>query len=286
MKLAHALIATALVGCGVDTAPGSAGDDGTGDPNPGDPGPGDPGDGTGPVTEVSGHITTNTTWKDVVHVVGSVIIDPGVTLTVAPATTIDVVTSKGYGITVSGVLDIQGGKDARVVIRSMTPGEFWSEIAVPRGGMMRASYLVQTGGVIAISSTGKVTLVDSQLSHAPGDLLVMSGGTLDMSYSAIGLEPGQRDSTHCDLHVSGPVTISVTHSSISTSVFGMMFYGGHGVVFTHNNWFGNETDIDTKSAYPVTGDFSDSYFAAGAPTNPGVTANNLSRTRLTDAGVR
>jgi hypothetical protein len=58
-----------------------------------------------------------------------------------------------------------------------------------------------TGGIgTTISGTGKVTLVDRQMSHAPGDFLVMAGGTLHMTYSAIGLEPGQRDSTHCNMH--------------------------------------------------------------------------------------
>ena len=292
MKLAFALVATmSWMGCGIDTAaPGPGGDDGTG-PGTTDPGtgpgsnPGDPGDGTGPVTEASGHITANTTWMSTVHVIGTVIIDPGVTLTVAPGTTVDVTTSKGFGITVSGVLDIQGTKASNAVFRSATVGEYWSDITVPRGGVMKATYLVQTGGGLDISSTGKATLVDTHLSHVGGDLLMMSGGTLDMTYSAIGLETG-RDTTHCNMHVAGPAIIKASHSNISTASFGIMFYGGVNADFTYDNWFGNAADVATQPTLPVTGDFSYSYFARGNPTNVGVTATNMATARVADAGVR
>lgn len=287
MKLAFALAATiSWMGCGIDTAAPTAGDDGTGPVT--DPGadPTDPGDGTGPVTaEVSGHITANTTWTDTVHVIGTVIIDPGVTLSVAPGTTVDVTTSMGFGITVSGVLDIQGTKAGNVVFRSATMGEYWSDITVPKGGVMTASYLVQTGGGLDISSTGKATLVDTHLSHVGGDLLMMSGGTLDMTYSAIGLETG-RDTTHCNMHVAGAAIVRASHSNLSAASFGVMFYGGINADFTYDNWFGNAADVDTEAAFPVSGDFSYSYFAKGNPTNVGVTATHMATSRVADAGVR
>ena len=273
MKLACALLATAI-GCGVDmAAPGGPG-------NPADPGnPGDPGEGTGPVTEVSGHITQNTTWSNTIHLGTGVTIDPGITVTVSAGTTVDVTS----GIAVSGTLDVRGTRDAKVAFRSPS-GDFWGDVSVLRGGTVTANYLMQTGGGLGIGSGGKATLVNTWLSHSAGDLLTMSGGSLDMSYSQIGLDAG-RDTIHCAMHVSGPVTLKVTHSNISTSVYGIMFYGGVNADFTHNNWFGNGLDIETNPAYPVTGDFSDSYFPNGAPTNPGVTANNLSSKRLADAGV-
>jgi hypothetical protein len=280
------LIAMISLGCGIDTAaPDPEGDDGTGGgTNPGDPGGGT---GSGPVTEVSGHIAASTMWMGRTRVVASVTIDAGVTVTVMAGTTVDVASNAGVGISVLGVLDIQGTKAAKVTFRPATAGETWSDISVPRGGAMTAKYLVQAGGGIAISSTGKVTLVDTQMSHAGGDFLTMSGGTLDMTYSAIGLELGQRDTTHCDMHVSGPVTIRASHSSFSTASFGLMFYGGVNADFTYTNWFGNTTtDVDTQAAYPVTGNFSNSYFAAGAPSNAGLTLNNLASARVADAGVR
>ncbi|TMQ09205.1 MAG: hypothetical protein E6J91_31060 [Deltaproteobacteria bacterium] len=282
MKPTLILIAMISIGCGIDTAapaldPGSTGSS--------DPGGSDPG--TGPVTEVSGHVTAATTWKDRIHVVGSVTIDAGVTVTVQAGTTVDVASNAGVGISVLGVLDIRGTRAAKVTFRPATAGETWSDISVPRGGAMTASYLVQTGGGIALSSTGKVTLVDSQMSHAGGDFLTMSGGTLNMTYSAIGLELGQSDTTHCDMHVSGPVTITASHSNFSTAAFGLMFYGGTNADFTYTNWFGNaDFDVATEAAYPVTGNFSNSYFAHGAPSYAGFTVNNMASARVADAGVR
>src|SRR4051794_41726016 len=134
MKLALALIAMISAGCGIDTAapaPGGAGGGGGGagggsNPGGGDPGTtndGDPGDGTGPVTSVSGHIGANSKWVDVVHVVGDLTIDAGVTLQVAAGATVDI--AGGAGITVLGTLDIQGVRASKVVFRWATPGENW-----------------------------------------------------------------------------------------------------------------------------------------------------------------
>jgi len=289
MKLACALLATMLgMGCGIDTAapgaPGSSGDPGTGGSS--DPGMGGdpiPVPSTGTVTEVSGHITANTTWTDTIHITGDVIINAGVTVTVAAGTVVNV--TSPFGITVLGTLAIQGTKDRKVTFQPAAVGTFWSHIVVPSGGVMTASYLVQTSSGLTTSNSGKITLVDTQLSHAGGDLLMMSGGTLDMSYSGIGLASG-RDTTHCNMHVSGGVHLKVTHSNLSTASFGLMFYGGVSADFTYNNWFGNGTDVDTEAAYPVTGDFSYSYFAKGAPTLSGVTVTNMATALLTDAGPR
>ena len=289
MKLACALLATMLgMGCGIDTAapgaPGPGGDPGTGGGS--DPGTGSdpiPVPGSGPVTEVSGHITANTTWTDTIHITGDVVINAGVTVTVAPGTVVNV--TSPFGITVSGTLAIQGTKDGKVTFQPADVGTFWSHIVVPSGGVLTASYLVQTGSGLTTSNSGKITLVDTQLSHAGGDLLTMSGGTLDMSYSGIGLASG-RDITHCNMHVSGAVHLKVTHSNISTAFFGLMFYGGVNADFTYDNWFGNTTDVDTEVAYPVIGDFSYSYFDKGAPTNPGITATNMVTSPVADAGPR
>lgn len=288
MKLALTLIVMISTGCGIDTAdpgqgvPGGTGGGGSGSST--DPGnPADPGDGTGPVTQVSGHITASTTWTGTIHVTASTFIDAGVTLTVAAGTTVDV--DVGASITVSGILDIQGTKANTVTFRASSPDAFWSDILVPRGGVMTASYLIEVGGGLDISSTGKVTLVDTHLSHAGGDLLVMAGGTLDMTYSEIGLSTG-KDTTHCNMHVSGAPAITATHSTIAAAAYGIMFYGGSNANFQYTNWLGNTYDVVTQPGTPVTGDFSYGYFARGAPSYAGFIANNLASSIVTDAGVR
>jgi hypothetical protein len=279
MKIALALLATISAGCGIDTAaPAPGGPGGVGGGN------GEhPGDGTGPETAVSGRIAANATWTGVVRVTGELAIDAGATLVVAAGTTVDI--AAGAGITVRGALDIRGARASNVAFRWANPGDYWSGIAVPDGGSLTASYLIQVGGGTSISGTGKVTLRDTRMSHAGGDFLVMSGGTLDMAYSAIGLELDQHDSTHCDMHVSGPVAITATHSNFTTSSYGLMFYGGSNADFQFTNWFGNAIDIDRAGA-AVTGNFSGSYFARGAPSYVGFTMRDMATGRVADAGVR
>jgi hypothetical protein len=288
MKLAFALAATiAWMGCGIDTAvPGSGGggDDGS---DPAD----DPGNvptpvpGTGPVTDVSGTITASTTWKDTIHIIDSVTIARGATVTVAPGTVVNVEVTVHGALVVQGTLDIQGTKAAKVMFQSAVAGTYWSDITVPPGGVMTASYLVQTGGGLTITGSGKATLVDTAMSHVRGDFLTMSGGTLDMTYSSIGLDVG-RDTIHCDLHVGNSPIIKASHSNISASSFGIMFYGGINADFTYDNWFGNANDFVFTAGSPVTGDISYSYFAKGAPTNAGLTATNMATARVADAGPR
>ena len=91
-------------------------------------------------------------------------------------------------------------------------------------------------------------------------------GSVDMSYSAIGLEPGTRtDTNHCDMHFGGSgTTIKVTHSNISTSAYGLMLYGGNNVDLTLNNWFNNPIQIDTSAG--VSGNITGGWFDKGAPT--------------------
>jgi hypothetical protein len=85
--------------------------------------------------------------------------------------------------------------------------------------------------------------------------------------------------------------ITVMHSNIEGSPYGLMFYGGQNANFTLNNWEENATAsqnwIDSQSG--VMGDFSGGFFSGGAPTPVGgaqLIVNTPSATRLTDAGVR
>ena len=106
----------------------------------------------------------------------------------------------------------------------------------------------------------------------------MNGGNLTVHNSSVGLALGQTgDTTHCDQHFGGVGNvISVTHTNLSTSSYGIMFYGGTGADFTYDNWVSNSTNVDAQPG--VSGDFSYSYFQRGAPVGVGgatITAGNL-----------
>jgi hypothetical protein len=117
----------------------------------------------------------------------------------------------------------------------------------------------------------------------------MNGGSVTMSYSQIGADPGETDSTHCNIHTGGNAnTINITHSNIVGVPYGLMLYGGQNANLTLNNWYGNTTaDVDTQPG--VSGDVSGSWFDGTPPVaGPGatLTANNLAAAKLADAGVR
>jgi hypothetical protein len=277
MKLALAACASlSLFGCGTES---SALVDAAG-------GGGDSGSGGGTVTNVAGTIAADATWMDTINITANTTINAGVTVTVMPGTTINVTATPTLTITVKGTLNINGTSAAKVTVKPTVATGHWNRFALPAGGQLTAHYLVEVGGGFNLSG-GKVTLIDSAMSRASGDLLE-GIGTVDVQYSSIGLEPGGADSTHCDMHFDpGGNMLKVTHTNISTSAYGMMFYGGNGADFTYNNWFSNSTDVHTQTATPVSGDFSFGWFAKGtAPSGTGITANSLATARLTDAGPR
>jgi hypothetical protein len=270
------LLSLPLVGCVV----GDGGTNGTGDDGTGDDGTGSgsgSGSGSGPTGGISGHITSNTDWTGTVLISGVTTIDPGVTVTIAAGAT---VTLKGQAsLQIQGILDAQGTSAAKVTLKPEGMG--WPGITVAAGGELKFKFVDQAGGSITTSGTGKATIVDSHLHHAAGDFLMMNGGTMDVSYSTVGMEPGQTDTTHCQMHFNpGGNVIKVTHSNISTSSYGLMFYGGMNADFQYNNWFSNTTDVDTQAGSPVSGNFSNGWFEKGGPTGTGITATNLAAARL------
>jgi hypothetical protein len=245
------------------------------------------GTGGGQGNSAGDHITTDTTWTGTVDVARPMTVDPGVTLTIASGTTVRLAASTG--IHVAGVVDVQGTKAAPVHLSPANAGGHHYGFVVPTNGELRMAYGVQVGGGISVEG-GTITVTDTLMSRSLGDFLVADAGTVDVSYSAIGLEPGAgMDTSHCDLHFGGTSgsTFKVTHSNISTSLYGVMLYGGPGVDLTYNNWFSNDLDVDTL---PGAGaDVSYGWFEKGAPVAGGgatLIYDNRAAQRLVDAGPR
>jgi hypothetical protein len=231
------------------------------------------------VANVSGTIAASDSWSGIVNITGDTIINPGVTITVQPGTTINVGSKPALTIFVKGALDIEGTSASTVAVQPDVANGRWNRFVVLNGGQLTAHYMVLNGGGFNLVG-GKVTLIDSTMSRASGDLLE-GNGSADVEYSSIGLEPGNADSTHCDMHFNpGANQLKVTHTNISTAVYGMMFYGGTGSDFTYDNWFSNQINVETLAQFPVSGDFSHGWFSRGAPSGRGVTVNSLASDRL------
>jgi len=280
-KALAAVLALPLAACVVGTSsqPGGGGDDGTGGTGGSDMGS-DMG-GTGGGGGVSGHITADTTWMDTVNVTGNVIVDSGVTVTVAPGATVNVVGTAG--ITVNGTLAIAGTAAGKATIQPAS-GSAFQAINVATGGSVTGTFASVHGAEIQLNG-GSLTLTDSKVWGAPGDLLVMNGGTINVTYSNIG--DATSDTTHCNMHFGGttPNVITIEHNNIVSRPYGLMFYSGTNADFKNNNW-SNQIDIE-PGVSGVTGDASGSYFMKGQPSGTtGITYGTLSTTMLTDAGPR
>ncbi|HET7501680.1 MAG TPA: hypothetical protein VFK02_11770 [Kofleriaceae bacterium] len=230
------------------------------------------------------HISGDTNAGLTYQVDKRTVVDAGATLTIPAGATVSF--APNTSIEVRGTVKVVGEKASPVHLSPASPGEHHYGFTVPAGGTLVMSYAVQVGGGITANG-GTVTVTDSQMSQASGDFLVVGAGTVDVSYSAIGVEPGGTDTTHCDMHFGGTgLTVKVTHSNISTSSFGLMLYGGTNVDLTYNNWFSNSTQVDTAPG--VSGDVSHGWFDKSIPkAGPGamLTANNLSGTRLPSAAT-
>ena len=235
-----------------------------------------PTDGTVPTTGVM-HITASTTWTGAQQVLTNTQIDPGVTVTVAASTTLSI--AAAASLTVAGTLAFAGTSGGTITVTPADGAIAFGGISIPNGGVLTMAYATVTGGSIITSTTGKATIVDSRLSHASGDLLIMNGGTIDVEYSAIGVEPPATDSSHCDLHFGGTGNvIKFQHSTATTAAYGAMFYSGMAADFTYDNWYGNGINVDVQPG--VNGDFSNSYFQNAPPTGTGITIDNPATGKL------
>jgi hypothetical protein len=236
--------------------------------------------GNNPGTGAANHIKTDTTWTGSVDVTSSTTIDAGAKLTIAAGTTVKF--GPSGALVVNGTVDVQGLKAQVVNLIPATAGGHFGSTAVEAGGNLTMNYAVQTGGGIRVDG-GTLKVTNTSMAQAEGDFLVVGDGNVDVSYSAIGLEPGAgSDTTHCDMHFGGSgATIKVTHSNISTSSYGLMLYGGNNVDLTFNNWFNNPIQIDTTAG--VSGDISNGWFDKGAPKAGGgavLKSDSLSASRL------
>jgi hypothetical protein len=280
-KLLGLTLALPLVACVVGSGTDTADDTGGGGGGGGGGGNGSGGGGGGNLE----HVTGTTNWTGTMSVAKETVVDAGATLTIAAGTVVKF--APGTSIDVKGTVLVQGTKASPVQLSPAATGGHHYGFAISTGGELTMAYGVQVGGGISVNG-GKVTITDTRMSQAEGDFLVVSGGTVNVSYSAIGLEPGGVDTTHCDMHFGGSgATIAVTHSNISTSPYGLMLYGGNNVDLTFNNWFNNPIQIDFSPG--VSGNVSNGWFDKGVPAPiAGATLirDNLAAARLTDAGPR
>jgi hypothetical protein len=234
-------------------------------------------------TDVTTDVTTNTTWSGLIRVHAAINVVAGVTLDVEAGSVIQF--DGSAGIAVAGTVNVNGAKGNVVTVQPAPAGHFWRSWGLS-SGTLNMTYVQSKGGGFSISGTGTLKARDSEFSNTNGDLLVASGGTIDMQYSWLGEPEGTTDTTHCDMHFEGsaPLNLTISHSNVSTSSYGIMLYAGN-VDLTYNNWFGNSFDIDRQAT--GMGNLSNSYFKKGNPAaSASLTQSNMATSMVADAGPR
>lgn len=287
MKVLALALVLPLTACmvGMDSPSGGGGGGGAGGGGMVGGGGGGGGSGSDMGSGSAGHITSDTTWSGAMTVSSTVTVDPNVTLTIAGGTTVDV--ASGAEILVLGTLDAQGTSAAKITIEPATgtthfgSGEAGIEVgSSTQAGTLKLAYTTVTGDGIMLHGASTFTGTDVNMSKSAGDFLVVNDtASLDVSYSQIGLDAGG-DTTHCDMHFNNGGTLKFTHSNVTSSYYGIMFYGGQNANFTYDNWYSNITVNVDPSAGQVTGDFSNDYFDKPFNAVAGITANNLSNAKL------
>jgi hypothetical protein len=271
-------LAACVIGEENGTGTGGGDDDTQGGMNPND-------------GSITGLISQDTTWSGEVLIGydrAATRIEPNVTVTVSPGAVIKF--KEGASLDIKGKLLVQGTSAQKVRIEGVGQSAYsFLLTGAPATGTLELTYAVMTRGAIQTNAGSTTKITDTKMYRASGDLLVLGGGTLTMSYSQIGPAPGETESTHCNIHTSGNAnTISVTHSDINGAPYGMMLYGGLNTIFTDNNWYANTMKDIAVDGTNVSADITGSWFAGGTPTNGnGATYTGVAATaKITGTGVR
>jgi hypothetical protein len=129
---------------------------------------------------------------------------------------------------------------------------------------------------------GNVTVADCVLWGAPGDLVIVNGGQLDISYCNIG---SSTSSQHGDIFVSSSTGLNVSYCNIASAEDGLSLGGSTGQV-EYNNLLNNNVDVvDLGSNTSICLCYD--YWDGGAPALGGAfTVLNPSPSPIASAGPR
>jgi hypothetical protein len=137
-----------------------------------------------------------------------------------------------------------------------------------------------TSNGISVLNGANVTITDTHLTTAGGDIVVQNGGTLKIDYAEIGKVLDSYE--HCGIHINAAESLIIEHTQLHSNVYGAMIGQTTNARINYSNWEQNGTDIDDLGGN--TGlDLKNNYWS-GTPSSAGVTTG-ASATPLT-AGPR
>jgi hypothetical protein len=141
---------------------------------------------------------------------------------------------------------------------------------------------LDSDGAITFDAGADVTITDTSFTGVTGDLLVMAGGRLEITYSEIG---AISSTEHCGFHVDAAEALVVTNNVIHNQPYGFMIGNIDGAVITGNNFIDNGTDIQDMGGTANT-NATGNYWSGGAPLMPGYDTSGEALDPLMDVGPR
>lgn len=118
---------------------------------------------------------------------------------------------------------------------------------------------------ISVKAGADLLIEDSYVLTSTHDIIVMGAGALTIDHSEIGGAQGSYE--HCNFHISGAGSLSVTNSVILSGIYGIMIGGADGAVFNNNNFVENGAGQDVLDLGGATNiDLTQNYWDQGAPS--------------------
>ncbi len=138
---------------------------------------------------------------------------------------------------------------------------------------------------VEVKAGASVTITDTVIWGGPGDLVIVSGGQLTMSYCDIGSASG---SQHGDIFVSSSTIngVNVSYSNLTVAVDAVSIGNSTNATFQFNNFINNDTDVvDLGSNTAIN--MPNNYWDSGAPTlGAAFSISSPAATPILDAGPR
>jgi hypothetical protein len=135
-----------------------------------------------------------------------------------------------------------------------------------------------------VGAGGNVTITDTVFRGGPGDLVIVNGGALTMSYCDIGSD---LTTEHGDLFISSSAQLNISYSNIASAMYGISVGNTSTASVTFNNFLNNDNDVLNLGS-SVAIDMSSNYWDSGAPSALGSEFNlgSPSPTPIPAAGPR
>ena len=111
---------------------------------------------------------------------------------------------------------------------------------------------------MVIKVGGNVTVTDCVIWGAPGDLVIVNGGQLDISYCDIG---SNTSSQHGDIFVTSSAGLTISYCNITSAFNGISIGGTNGSQVQYNNFLSNDIDVvdlGSNSSICLCSDYWDS----------------------------